>query len=64
MEWAIAAAEHGLHVLCEKPPLSAEQAVSIDEVCCSQGVQWLDATGWLHHPRQHRFAIGSAMAAW
>jgi len=55
-EWAIAAAEHGLHVLCEKPlAISAEQAVSIDEVCCSQGVRWLDATGWLHHPRTASF---------
>ena len=51
-EWSIASAEHGLHVLCEKPlAMSAKQASSIDLACQSHGVRWLDATGWLHHPR-------------
>ena len=55
-EWAIAAAESGLHVLCEKPlALTADQALSIDAACRSGGVRWLDATGWLHHPRTESF---------
>jgi predicted dehydrogenase len=55
-EWAIATAEHGLHVLCEKPlALSADQAISIGSACRNRGVRWLDATGWLHHPRTDSF---------
>lgn len=55
-EWAIVAAEHGLHVLCEKPlALSANQAASIDQSCRNRGARWLDATGWLHHPRTSSF---------
>lgn len=55
-EWAIAAAEQGLHVLCEKPlALSADQAIAIDTVCQERDVRWLDASGWLHHPRTDSF---------
>lgn len=55
-EWSIAAAETGKHVLCEKPlALSAAEALSIDSACRAAGVRWLDATGWLHHPRTAAF---------
>ncbi|MEM1067906.1 MAG: Gfo/Idh/MocA family oxidoreductase [Planctomycetota bacterium] len=55
-EWSIRAAECGKHVLCEKPlALSITEVESIDEACKSSGVRWLDATGWLHHPRTEAF---------
>lgn len=55
-EWSIAAAEHHLHVLCEKPlARSALQAQEIDRACQSAGVRWLDATAWLHHQRSEAF---------
>lgn len=53
--WAIAAAEAGKHVLCEKPlAMSLAETLRIDAVCGENGVRWLDATGWLHHPRTAR----------
>ncbi len=56
-EWAIAAASHGKHVLCEKPlATSTAEALSIDEACRDNGVRWLDATAWLHHERTAAFA--------
>ena len=62
-EWSIAAAEHGKHVLCEKPlAMNLEQAKQIDAACRSnmsyqtnEKVRWLDATGWLHHGRTGAF---------
>jgi predicted dehydrogenase len=46
-----------LHVLCEKPlARSAAEALSVDRACRQSGVRWLDATGWLHHPRTNAFA--------
>jgi len=51
-EWTIAAAEAGKHVLCEKPlAQSLPQAEQMAAACRSHAVRWLDATGWLHHPR-------------
>lgn len=56
-EWSIAAAESGKDVLCEKPlAVSASEATAIDAACRRAGVRWLDATGWLHHPRSAAFA--------
>lgn len=56
-QWAVAAAEHGKHVLCEKPlAISAEEAHRVDAVCQEKQVRWLDATGWLHHPRTANFS--------
>ena len=51
-EWAIAAAQHGKHLLCEKPLATTfADASLIDQACRTAGVRWLDATAWLHHPR-------------
>ncbi|TWU56165.1 Gfo/Idh/MocA family protein [Rubripirellula reticaptiva] len=56
-EWAIAAANHGKHVLCEKPlTVSVAQTRQVDLACQAAGVRWLDATGWLHHDRTDAFA--------
>ncbi len=51
-EWSLAAAEHGKHVLCEKPlATTAAEAQKIADACRRADVRWLDATGWLHHRR-------------
>jgi predicted dehydrogenase len=51
-EWAIAATLAGKHVLCEKPlMLDATAAEKLHETAEAKHVKWLDATGWLHHPR-------------
>jgi predicted dehydrogenase len=51
-EWSIAAANAGKHVLCEKPLAATPlEAKAIDQACREAEVRWLDATGWLHHPR-------------
>lgn len=56
-EWAMRAVEQGKHVLCEKPlVVDAREALELDAAANSRGVSWLDATGWLHHPRTKRMA--------
>ena len=54
-EWTIRAAEHGKHVLCEKP-LSAtvDEAVRMAQACRSNGVQLMDGVMWVHHERTTR----------
>ncbi|KAG1334543.1 putative oxidoreductase [Cocos nucifera] len=55
VRWAVAAAEHGKHVLLEKPTaLCAADLDRILEACGSQGVQFMDSTMWMHHPRTAR----------
>lgn len=51
-EWTIRAAEHGKHVLCEKP-LSAnvDEAISMADACRQNGVQLMDGVMWVHHER-------------
>jgi predicted dehydrogenase len=50
--WAERAARQGKHVLVEKPlATNLSEAQHMAAVCESAGVQWLDATAWLHHPR-------------
>ena len=62
-QWSIAAAEHGKHVLCEKPlAMNLDQAKQIDAACQSNQVRWLDATGWLHHGRTGAFQTWMAEA--
>ncbi|XP_008810258.1 uncharacterized oxidoreductase At4g09670-like [Phoenix dactylifera] len=53
--WAVAAAERGKHVLLEKPTaLCAADLDRILEACRSRGVQFMDSTMWMHHPRTAR----------
>ncbi|WP_153557372.1 Gfo/Idh/MocA family protein [Roseimaritima sediminicola] len=55
-QWSIAAAQQGKHVLCEKPlACDPRQARQIQQACAAAGVRWMDATGWLHHPRTEAF---------
>lgn len=52
LRWAVVAAKKGKHVLLEKPV--ALNAVEFDEIlkaCESSGVQFMDGTMWMHHPR-------------
>ncbi|KAI8016643.1 putative oxidoreductase [Camellia lanceoleosa] len=52
VRWAVLAAEKGKHVLLEKP--AAPNLAELDrilEACECSGVQFMDATMWMHHPR-------------
>ncbi|KAK3426440.1 hypothetical protein EUGRSUZ_F02894 [Eucalyptus grandis] len=53
--WAVSAARKGKHVLLEKP--TAVDAAELDrilEACEASGVQFMDGTMWLHHPRTEK----------
>ncbi len=51
-EWTIKAAEHGKHVLCEKPiALDLKQAQEMVDACRQHRVQLMDGVFWVHHPR-------------
>jgi predicted dehydrogenase len=51
-EWTIKAAEHGKHVLCEKPiAMNARQAEEMAAACRENNVQLMDSTMWVHSPR-------------
>lgn len=51
-EWTIKAAEHGKHVLCEKPlSANAHEAEEMAEACRRNGVQLMDGVMWVHHER-------------
>jgi predicted dehydrogenase len=50
-EIAIAAAQHGKHVLAEKPFASTASLQRIIAACQAQQVAFLDATHFVHHPR-------------
>ncbi|QDT02943.1 1,5-anhydro-D-fructose reductase [Rubripirellula lacrimiformis] len=55
-EWSIASAQAGKHLLCEKPlTVSPTETDEVTAACRKAGVRWLDATGWLHHPRSDAF---------
>jgi predicted dehydrogenase len=50
--WATAAAERGKHLLLEKPTaLCAADLDAILGACDAAGVQFMDSTMWMHHPR-------------
>ncbi len=54
-EWTKRAAEHGLHVLCEKPlAVDAEQAREMGDYCDEQGVTLMEAFMYRYHPRTQR----------
>ncbi|HEV3145184.1 MAG TPA: Gfo/Idh/MocA family oxidoreductase [Gemmataceae bacterium] len=54
-EWTCKAADHGQHILCEKPlaPTAAE-ARQIVDYCRRKGVCLMDGFMWPHHPRTTR----------
>ncbi|KAG2665475.1 hypothetical protein I3843_15G009400 [Carya illinoinensis] len=50
--WAVLAAQKKKHVLLEKPvALNVAEFDIIIEACDSNGVQFMDGTMWMHHPR-------------
>ncbi|MED6143282.1 hypothetical protein PIB30_004785 [Stylosanthes scabra] len=52
VQWAVAAASRRKHVLLEKPgALNTADLDRILEACESNGVQFMDGSMWLHHPR-------------
>ncbi|XAR62220.1 D-xylose 1-dehydrogenase (NADP(+)) [Bertholletia excelsa] len=52
LKWAVLAAEKKKHLLLEKPvALSAAELDKILAACEANGVQYMDATMWMHHPR-------------
>lgn len=51
-EWTIQAAEHGKHVLCEKPlSTNYDEATIMAETCLKNSVQLMDGVMWVHHER-------------
>ncbi|XP_052203335.1 uncharacterized oxidoreductase At4g09670-like [Diospyros lotus] len=51
-KWAVLAAQKKKHLLLEKPvALNAAELDTILAACESNGVQYMDATMWMHHPR-------------
>ncbi|KAK9063961.1 hypothetical protein SSX86_017833 [Deinandra increscens subsp. villosa] len=55
LRWAVRAAEKKKHVLLEKPvALNVAELDAILAACESNGVQFMDATMWMHHPRTEK----------
>lgn len=52
LQWATAAARKKKHLLLDKPvALNVGELDEILAACESSGVQYMDATMWMHHPR-------------
>ncbi|XP_058779093.1 uncharacterized oxidoreductase At4g09670-like [Vicia villosa] len=52
LHWAVLAAQKKKHLLLEKPvALNVGELDKILEACEANGVQYMDATMWMHHPR-------------
>ncbi|XP_076900606.1 putative oxidoreductase At4g09670 [Bidens hawaiensis] len=52
LHWAVLAAQKKKHVLLDKPvALNVGELDVILEACEASGVQFMDATMWMHHPR-------------
>ncbi|KNA07724.1 hypothetical protein SOVF_169260 [Spinacia oleracea] len=52
LHWVVRAAEKKKHVLVEKPPaLNVKELDVILNACEVNGVQFMDGTMWMHHPR-------------
>lgn len=55
VHWAVVAASKKKHLLLEKPTaLDAAELDRILEACRSNGVQFMDGSMWLHHPRNRK----------
>ena len=53
--WSMRAADHGLHVLCEKPmAVSADEAREMADHCEAAGVVLMEALMYRYHPRTRR----------
>ena len=51
-EWTKKAADHGKHVICEKPLApTAKEAEELVNYCAKKGVKLMDGFMWPHHPR-------------
>jgi predicted dehydrogenase len=56
-EWTERAADHGKHVLCEKPlGVDADEATAMGEYCADAGVTLMEAFMYRYHPRTERAA--------
>jgi len=54
-EWTMKAADHGKHILCEKPlTVTAVEAERLVAYCRSKNVRLMDGFMWPHHPRTHK----------
>jgi predicted dehydrogenase len=54
-EWTRKAADHGKHILCEKPLTpTAPLAQELIEYCAARNVKLMDGFMWPHHPRTAR----------
>ncbi|KAM7277717.1 hypothetical protein ACFE04_004851 [Oxalis oulophora] len=52
LKWAVLAARNKKHVLLEKPvALNVNEFDEIVKCCDDNGVQFMDGTMWMHHPR-------------
>ncbi|KAK4253033.1 hypothetical protein QN277_010868 [Acacia crassicarpa] len=57
VHWAVLVAQKKKHLLLEKPvALNAAEFDKIIEACESNGVQLMDGTMWVHHPRTAKMA--------
>lgn len=57
LHWATRAAEKKKHVLLEKPTaLNVAELDAILGACDKNGVQFMDGTMWMHHPRTSKMA--------
>ncbi|GMI83015.1 hypothetical protein like AT4G09670 [Hibiscus trionum] len=55
LKWAVLTAQKKKHLLTEKPvALNAGEFDEIAKACEENGVQIMDGTFWVHHPRTHK----------
>ncbi|EEF28851.1 uncharacterized oxidoreductase At4g09670 [Ricinus communis] len=55
VKWAVLVSKKKKHLLVEKPPANdVDELDKILEACESNGVQFMDGSMWLHHPRTAR----------
>jgi predicted dehydrogenase len=54
-EWTRTAADHGKHILCEKPlTVHAAEAEKLVAYCAAKNVRLMDGFMWPHHPRTQK----------